>query len=82
VIGYVGATGRATGPHLHYAFYVNGRYRNPLKIRFNEGKPLGAKRMKPFLEEARTLRAAITDPEARGILEARLERQDGDLAVR
>ena len=31
VIGYVGRTGLASGPHLHYEFLVNGKHRNPLK---------------------------------------------------
>ena len=32
VIGYVGATGSATGPHLHYEFLVNGVHQNPRTV--------------------------------------------------
>ena len=33
-IGYVGATGLASGPHLHYEFQANGAHRNPLTFKF------------------------------------------------
>ncbi|BAV34621.1 peptidase M23 [Sulfuricaulis limicola] len=36
-IGYVGATGLASGPHLHYEFQVNGVHRNPLTFKFAGG---------------------------------------------
>lgn len=40
VIGYVGMTGLATGPHLHYEFRVNGEQRDPLRIALPDARPL------------------------------------------
>ena len=37
VIGYVGATGLATGPHLHYEFRINGVHQNPLRVAMRLG---------------------------------------------
>ena len=40
VIGYVGKTGLASGPHLHYEFKVDGQQRNPLRIALPDAKPI------------------------------------------
>lgn len=40
VIGYVGMTGLATGPHLHYEFRVNGQQHDPLKVALPDARPL------------------------------------------
>ena len=40
VIGYVGQTGLATGPHLHYEFRIDGTARDPLTVPIPGGEPL------------------------------------------
>ena len=40
VIGYVGMTGLATGPHLHYEFRINGEQHDPVRVAVTEGPPI------------------------------------------
>lgn len=47
-IGYVGSSGLATGPHLHYEFLVNGVHRNPLTIHLPTAKPVNEKYLADF----------------------------------
>lgn len=55
VIGYVGATGLATGPHLHYELQVNGRHQNPLTFKFPGAAPIPAEHRQAFLQTASAL---------------------------
>ena len=48
VIGYVGMTGWATGPHLHYEFKVNGQQHDPLRVALPDAKPVDSTYLAEF----------------------------------
>lgn len=59
VIGYVGATGLASGPHLHYEFRINGVHQNPLTIAMPSAPPLTNAQLPDFKNKTKTYLSQI-----------------------
>ena len=58
-IGFVGQTGWATGPHLHYEFRIAGEARNPFSVAMPAALPVPAQQLPAFLEHAEPLVARL-----------------------
>lgn len=65
-IGYVGKSGLATGPHLHYEFRVNGQHKNPLTVQLPKSTPVNdlefsnfKTRTGPLLSQLASLRSSL-----------------------
>jgi len=58
-IGYVGKSGLASGPHLHYEFRINGSHRNPLTVKLPSAAPIAKKYRSDFQEKTAPLLARL-----------------------
>ena len=63
-IGYVGATGMATGPHLHYEFRIDGTHRDPLSVTLPKPEPLPQVELARFHGQTQPMLAKLKTLEA------------------
>jgi murein DD-endopeptidase MepM/ murein hydrolase activator NlpD len=61
LIGYVGATGWATGPHLHYEFLVNGTHKNPRTVDLPKAEPVPVDQRATFQQQTAPLLAILSN---------------------
>lgn len=71
IIGYVGKTGMASGPHLHYEFRVNGVHKDPLTVELPNSQPINSRHKSQFLAYAKDVMNQLNNYQSFELAEAK-----------
>ncbi len=74
IIGYVGQTGLATGPHLHYEFRIDGVHSNPEKVTQDNSSTINRQLLADFKSKAQPLLAQLYQTKSRSMLAKNLDK--------